>query len=112
MTLFNLQMILSKIELSELNLFFDFTLSKSQLATFESLITDYEDNGDIIEPVYAVMDRLLSLGSSDHPTVKVIDHSKILLRQAVKHSAVYQCPQSYAFLKQLIAVSSRFKNKG
>lgn len=77
------------------------------------MITEYEDNGDIVEVAYTVLDRLLRLsnGNAEHANVKVMDQSKQLLRQAFKHSAVYQCQESYTFLCQLINSSSRFKNK-
>ena len=41
---------------------------------------DYEDNGDIVEPAYRILEKLLLLGAPEHPTVRVIDHSKTLLR--------------------------------
>ena len=50
------------------------------MSAFETILTDYEDNGDIVEPIYVIMDKLLSMGTSDHPTVKQIEHSKTLLR--------------------------------
>lgn len=40
-----------------------------------------------------------------------MDHSKKLLRQAIKHSAVYQCQESFTFLRQMITMSNRFENK-
>ena len=86
---------------------------RGQLAAFENLITEYEENGDIVEASYTVLYRLLYLSHNklDHQTVKVMDHSKQLLRQAIKHSGVYQCQESYRFLCLLIELSSRFKNK-
>ena len=92
MTLFNLQRTLQKILDSDLAAQFDFTLTEGQLVAFENLITEYEENGDIVEACYIVLDRLLRLSNSpEHQNVKVMDHSKQLLRQAIKHSAVYQC---------------------
>ena len=111
MTLFNLQTTLTMIKGSALASNFNFQLQNNQLIAFESIITEFEDNGDIVEPVYVIMEKLVALGTYDHPTVKQIDHSKTILRQAVRHSAVFQCMQAYNFLKQLIDSSSRFKNK-
>ena len=49
---------------------------RSQLEAFEYLITQFEDNGDIVEPAYICLDRILHLSSSPgHETVKVMDHS-------------------------------------
>ena len=71
--------------------FFNCLFLRGQLAAFENLITEYEENGDIVEASYTVLYRILRLSGSnpDHPNVKVMDHSKQLLRQAIKHSGVY-----------------------
>ena len=62
-------------------------------------MTDYEENGDIVEPCYIILDRLLKLcNAPDHSNIKIMDHSKDLLRQAIKHSAQFQCQESYTFL--------------
>ena len=50
------------------------------MSAFETILTEYEDNGDIVEPVYVIMEKLLAIGSPDQPTVKQIDHSKVLLK--------------------------------
>lgn len=59
----------------------NFFTGRSQLEAFESLIIEYESNGDIVEPIYTVLDRLLHLSNTaTHSTVKVMEKSKQLLR--------------------------------
>lgn len=78
----------------------------------ESILTDYEQNGDIVEPTYVVLDRLLHLSKyTDHPAVKLVEGSKVLMRSAIMHTSVYQCQESYTFLRKLISMSDRFANK-
>ena len=33
------------------------------------------------------------------------------MRQAIKHSGVYQCTESYLFLKRYVNMSNKFQNK-
>ena len=70
MTLFNLQNILQKVIDSDLRNHFNINLKESCIQAITSLLIDYEDNGDIVEASYTVLDRLLRLSSSpDHPNV-------------------------------------------
>ena len=65
---------------------------RSQVLALESILTDYEQNGDIVEPTYVVLDRLLHLSKyTDHPAVKLVEGSKVLMRLAIMHTSVYQC---------------------
>jgi hypothetical protein len=40
-----------------------------------------------------------------------MEQSKQLMRQSIKHSSVYQCQESFMFLKRLVSLSDRFHNK-
>lgn len=70
MTLFNLQTILQKVIDSDLRSHFNINLKESCIQAMTSLLVDYEDNGDIVEASYTVLDRLLRLSATpDHPNV-------------------------------------------
>ena len=70
MTLFNLQTILQKVIDSDLRSHFNISLKESCIQAMTSLLVDYEDNGDIVEASYTVLDRLLRLSATpDHPNV-------------------------------------------
>jgi hypothetical protein len=40
-----------------------------------------------------------------------MEGQKNLLKQGVKHSAVFQCCEAFYFLKDLLTISEKFKNK-
>jgi len=72
-------------------------------------LMDHEENGDIIEPIYQILDSFL--GGSEE-AIKVVDQSKNLLQIGIKHTAVYQCEWSYKFLRNMVTQSEKYKNKG
>jgi len=78
-----------------------------------ALLTEFEENGDVAEGVYQVLEKFLRLAHDDpqHGSVRVMENSQPLMKQAVKHTANYQCPESLAYLKSLISVSKKFENK-
>ena len=78
-----------------------------------TLLTDFDENGDIVESVYLVLEKFLRLAHDDcsHPSVRVMEASQPLMKQAVKHAANYQCAESFSYLQVLIGVSDKFTNK-
>merc|ERR1712060_149530 len=52
-----------------------FELSESHLDAITSLLTDFEENGDIVEGVYLVLAKFLSLalGDAQPPSVRVME---------------------------------------
>ena len=78
-----------------------------------ALLTEFEENGDIVEGVYLVLERFLRLahGDPEHGSVRVMEGSVDLMKQAGKHTASYQCGESLAYLKVLIDVSTKFENQ-
>lgn len=115
MTLNSLGLILDKVIDSSLSpedqKKFEFT--ESQLGAMTALLTEFEENGDIVEGVYLVLERFLRLahGDPEHGSVRVMEGSVDLMKQAVKHTASYQCGESLAYLKVLIDVSTKFENQ-
>lgn len=115
MTLNSLGIILDKVIDSTLPLEeqHKFEMSESQLEAMTALLTEFEENGDIVEGVYSVLEKFLRLahGDSQHGSVRVMEGSVDLMKQAVKHTASYQCGESLAYLKVLIDVSTKFENQ-
>jgi hypothetical protein len=73
----------------------------------------YEENGDIVEGIYVVLEKFLRLNreNKDHPNVQLMDKHQELLSQAIKHASVYQSGHSFIFLKSLVHISEKFKDK-
>lgn len=115
MTLNSLNIVLGKVLESSMptNMQMNFEMSESQLEAITTLLNDFEENGDIVEGIYLVLEKFLRLANDDaeHGSVRVMENSQPLMKQAVKHTANYQCPESLAYLKVLIAVSKKFENK-
>jgi hypothetical protein len=89
------------------------TVTEGLQNTIVSILLNNIDNGDIVESSYNIFDKFLAMagGSSSHQNVKVLESSKELLSLSIKHSAIYQCSEAYIFLKNLVLVSEKYKNK-
>lgn len=87
-------------------------IDKVHLLACVKLLTEFEDNGDIVEGVYKILDKLLQLcNDGSHQTVKEIEKQSILMKQAVMHSTSYQCQDSFNYLQTLIEKSDSFRGK-
>ena len=78
-----------------------------------SLLLDNEEDENIVESVYSILDFFISIARSDptHENVKVMEGSKMLMSLAVKHTAIYECESSYQFLIKLTTTSEKYKGK-
>ena len=90
-----------------------FVIKEAQLTALTTLLTEYEVNGDLIEGLYQIMQLFIKVSKDETSSanVAVLDQSRNLLCQAIKHSAVYQCGEAFHFLQLLIQRSEKFKNK-
>jgi len=77
-------------------------------------LTKYEDVGEIIDTSYKYLWCYFENVSSDikQEYTELLENSKVLVTQAVKHIAVYKCDSAFKFIKLLIESSSKYgKNK-
>ena len=105
MTLDNIDLVLQKVkDNSDQKLVesIESVIEKSQIQACVKLLTEFEDNGDIVEGVYTILEKLVTLCNSDSQTMKEIENQTVLMKQAVMHASYYQCLQSFDFLEALI----------
>ena len=76
-------------------------------------LTKYEDVGEIIELTYKYLSCFFEDKSQDikNEYTELLENSKILVTQAVKHIAVYKSDNALKFINLLISASSKYKNK-
>eukprot|EP00347_Sterkiella_histriomuscorum_P023636 403333912 len=90
-----------------------FQLTEHIFEMIINFLMDNEEDANIVETVYEIMDIFISVarGQSTHENVRVMEGSKILMSLAIKHTAIYQCEVSYYFLLKLTTVSEKYKGK-
>lgn len=76
-------------------------------------LTKYEDVGEIIDTSYKYLACFFENISEDikQEYTELLENSKILVTQAVKHVAVYKWESALKFINLLIKASSKYKNK-
>lgn len=76
-------------------------------------LTKYEDVGEIIELTYKYLSCFFEDKSEDIKLeyTELLENSKVLVTQAVKHIAVYKSEGALKFINLLISSSSKYKNK-
>lgn len=79
------------------------TLNKKICVLILNNLTKYEDVGEIVDITY----EWLSLFCKN----EILESSKILITQAVKHIAVYKSDSAFKFMTLLVKSSSKYKNK-
>lgn len=76
-------------------------------------LTKYEDVGEIIEITYQYLSCFF-INTRDEVKqeyTELLENSKVLVSQAVKHIAVYKSESALKFMTLLIQASSKYKNK-
>ena len=76
-------------------------------------LTKFEDVGEIVELTYKYLSWFFENTSADvkNQYTELLENSKMLISQGVKHIAVYGSESALKFLNLLIGSSSKYKNK-
>jgi len=89
-------------------------IDEDQLELLVKLLTSNEQNGEIVNKIYEILQNFIAVSKSSSQAIAnigVLDMSKSLLQICIKHSSIYQCENAFLFLRTLVEVSDKYQNK-